>query len=114
MRAREIAGVVDLQPQLAEAVRLDVLRAAGIRLAFDGNIEEHRRAVERGEEIMDMQPRFATLEMVARCVSRHERAKRHWLGSDLSQNLGAALLDRDPVRRLGIHGTGNSGFLEKV
>src|SRR5438128_10448968 len=52
MRAREVACVVDLQPQLAQAVWLDVGRAAGVRLPLHRPVREHRSAKESSEEVV--------------------------------------------------------------
>src|SRR5207244_10173669 len=75
VRTSEIASVVDLQPELAKTARLNVGGATGVALTDDGEIEQHRGATQRGEEIMHVQPCLSRFQAVRGGVARHERGE---------------------------------------
>ena len=119
VRAREVARVVDLQPELAEPSRFDERRAAGVGLAGERRVRQHAGAVEGTEEVVDMEPGFPRLELMVGGPPRDERAERNRRPRLLrrpnrAKQLSAARVDSDPVRRLVVDGVENVVFHERV
>ncbi len=114
--ARQVAGVVDLQPQLTQPVRSDHSPAAGIRLASERLVGEHAHAIEGPQEIVDVQPSFPGFDLPSCRIPRDEAPERHRTRcpGDCVEQLATCRLDDDPVRCGGVHAVGEPVVLEQV
>jgi hypothetical protein len=114
-----LPGVVDLEPELAQACRLDQRRPSGIGRPRDRLVAQHPRAAQGGGEVVHVEPGLGAVELPLAGVAgdqlpEGERPTRRLRGGDRVQELGAGPLHRDPVRRRGIDGVGDAALLEPV
>ena len=115
VRARQVAGVVDLQPQLSKPARRDERQPARVGSAPERLVGEHPRAVESPQEIVHVHPRLAGLELPLGGVAGDLRAERHGTSAldDRLQQGAARGLNRDPVRTGAVDGVCETVVLEE-
>ena len=100
MAARQVAGVVRMEPELLEPIGSDVPAATLVRRAREGLGAEKAGSEARLEEVMDVQPCLARLETAGVAVGGDELAEGPSV--HLPEEPGAAVVHGHPVRSLGV------------
>ncbi len=113
VRAGEVAGVVRVQPQLAQARGARVMEATLVGGPFDRSQRQKPRSQSALQEVVHVEPRFPRFEPVSRGVAG-EKVAEGPSPVELPEELAAPLVGRDPVGRVRIEEVLDPLFAERV